>query len=182
MLQDFRYAVRTIRQAPGFSVVVTLTIARVRLRLGGDRSLRADQLLGRPAPAGTRRPGRNRGAAARPDPARPRAKPTLDGDRHRLGRSRRAGPSAACSRRSSSESVDVIRACTPPSRCCFSSWRCWRARCRRCAQRAPTRSTPCAWTNNYRRAGAHPTILQGIFDFRDSMSAPAASAIGVSNR
>src|SRR5262245_50069344 len=27
ILQDFRYALRTIRQAPGFSVVVTLTIA-----------------------------------------------------------------------------------------------------------------------------------------------------------
>jgi hypothetical protein len=27
MLQDFRYALRTIRQAPGFAVVVTLTIA-----------------------------------------------------------------------------------------------------------------------------------------------------------
>ena len=66
-------------------------VCRVGSRSGGDRSLRAHQLLRRPAAAGTRRPGRNRRAAARPDAARPRAKPARERHRYRLRRGGRAG-------------------------------------------------------------------------------------------
>jgi hypothetical protein len=88
MLQDFRYALRTIRQAPGFSVVVTLTIA---LGVGATIALFSivDAVLLRPLPY----------PALAAIGARPRDLIQL------------------VLTQSSSESVHVIRACTPPSRC-----------------------------------------------------------------